>query len=208
MSKLKTIKDVHIPPTEFELEILLRGGSFYPSHPDGREYKCFYSNVCGINMAEAKRVAGGGCVIHKGGLPKSGWACDFCAKKQKDNPNWLCYYENERLCSREYKSAVQPICICSSDPVPGEHIEFTCMVTDPLIFSRPSNSQRYDEALDRAEGGCIIHKGEWIVQYEYACDYCLNKKKTDRYWLCYYQDEKKCSKEPAEARQVKCSCNK
>jgi len=214
-----TLSDI-IAPTEFELDILLSGGDFYPVLADGEAYRCFYSHKCEMDMFEAKRQANGGCVIHKGRLPKSIIACGFCAKKQEDNPHWLCYYNNEKLCSRQFKSAVQPTCTCfDPEPVPQPTRDvsdgmltyslFTCEITDPLIFQPiDSTGQKYAEALDRANGGCIIHQGKWVVSFEYVCEYCREKQRTNRYWLCYYKDNSKCSKEPEEAKQLNCSCNK
>ena len=58
----------------------------------------------------------GQCMVHDQRRKEVAFemACTFCQARQKDNPDWICYFLDERMCARLMPSARQITCTCGS----------------------------------------------------------------------------------------------
>lgn len=83
---------------------------------------------------------------------------------------------------------------------------------DPMFVAMNSLSamtckHRYDDVSAKTPAGmCMVHYGAAKCDIEFACKYCREQQKTNPLWMCYFLDEKICSRRIPFAKQFECTC--
>ena len=82
----------------------------------------------------------GKCMVHDRKNKKFDFdfACKFCCEKQKTNPEWLCYWLDEKMCAKMLPSAKQITCTClikvDRKTFPGARIQHTNIHNNNIVM--------------------------------------------------------------------------